>query len=153
MQSAAMSRHRRMFRKCSLDVAKKNHIISVGYTAGRSMFRKFCLYVSKNSISSVYATQQTQGQCSESFVSMSLKTAYRQCMRHNRHKGNVQKSKRNENCYKLWEQRFLPSVLPRSLSSERKTFSLPRGRPKIMLLSFSNSWICLNFGRILMYVL
>ncbi len=127
MQSAAMSRHKRMFRKCSLDVAKKI-------------------------ISSALATQQA-GQCSESFVSMSLKTAYRKCMRHNRRKDNVQKSKRNENCYKLWEQRFLPSVLPRSLSSERKTFSLPRGRPKIMLLSFSNSWICLNFGRILMYVL
>jgi len=44
----------------------KNHIISVGYTKDRrTMFRKFSLYVAKNIISSVYATQQTQRQCSE----------------------------------------------------------------------------------------
>ena len=156
--SAAMSRHKRMFRKCSsLDVAKKNiYIYHQRWLHNRqkdNVVRKCSLYVAKNIISSALATQQTQGECSENVPFMSLKTSYHQCKLHSRHKNNVQKSKRNENCYKLWEQRFLPSVLPRSLSSERKTFSLPRGRPKIMLLSFSNSWICLNFGRILMYVL
>ena len=89
--SAATSRHKRMFRKCSsLDVAKKKYIY----------------------ISSALATQQTQGECSENVPFMSLKTSYHHYMLHSRHIDNVHKSKRNENCYKLREQWFLPSVLP-----------------------------------------
>ena len=65
MPSAAMSRHKRMFRNFLL-MSLKNHIISVGYTKDRrTMFRKCSLYVAKNIISSVYATQQTQRQCSQ----------------------------------------------------------------------------------------
>ena len=96
------------------------------------------------------ATQQTKGEDSENVLFMSLKALYHQCKLHNRHKDNVQKSQMNENCYKLREQWFRPSVLPLSLSSEMKTFSPPRGRPKIRLLSSWNSWSCLNFERILM---
>ena len=71
-------------------------------------------------------------ECSIFFLFKSIKTSYHQCMLHSRHKHNVTKSKTNENCYQLREQWFLPSVLPHSLSSERNTFSLSRGRPKIM---------------------
>ena len=67
--SAATSRHKRMFRKCSsLDVAKKNiYIISVGYTIDRRTM------------------------CSENVLFMSLKTSYHQRWLHSRHKENVQK--------------------------------------------------------------
>ena len=98
-------------RECSENVllmSLKNHIISVCYTADtRTMLKKCSLYVAKNIISSVFATQQTQEQCSENVLFMSLKTSYHQRWLHSRHKENVEKSKRNENCYK-----FAGAIIP-----------------------------------------
>ena len=111
-----------------------------------------CLHISKNIMLSALATQQT-GEYSENVLFMSLKALYHQCRLHYRHKDNVHKSQMNEKCYKLRKQWFLASVLPHSLWSERNTFSLPRRRPKIMLLSSWNSWICVKFEGIVMYVL
>jgi len=133
---------------------QKHHIISVGYRIDtKKMFTKYSLYVAENIIIilNVGSTTDTR-QCSENVLFVSLKTSYHQRWLHNRHKDNVQESKRNENCYKLQEQWFRPSVLPPSLSSEMNTFLLPRPRHKTMPFSSWNSWICVQFERILMYV-
>ena len=98
------NRHKRMFRKCSLYVAKNIIIISVGYrTNTKKMFIKCFLYVAENIIIilNVGSTTDTR-QCSENVLFMSLKTSYHQHWLHNRHKDNVQESKRKETVINCW---------------------------------------------------